>query len=327
MSHPEYYGGPDWWGRFFSIGALCVAVAAVYLVYEQRQQSLPREEQLNQFNAGMDQWQQLATTEIAAIRSAGEEAIASERTRMQQLYAELKRQGRTGDLQLATENRPVDDETDPMDISRESSEDTDTDNSVADPNGLFARDSTSDPSGSDPTTEGEAGTTEQDLDASLAQNDDESVADDQPSLPLAMGPKLMVVRRAMRVTDDQLSRALVANSGNEVAEIREVYFVPMEEVRILAEIGKRPDESAQVARVAFGRTDNSSTLGDAHGAYRRVLSEPLRIAPGDEVEIDIEIGNRDHRGWGLLGELTLIGDKDQLTLEQTTAIFRDVSSL
>ena len=95
MSRAEYYGGPDWWGRFISFGSLLVALAAVYFVWDLRQQALSREEQMNQFNAGLDQWQQLANDEITAIRTEGERAIQEERTRLNELYADLDRRATT----------------------------------------------------------------------------------------------------------------------------------------------------------------------------------------------------------------------------------------
>ena len=274
---------------------LVAAIGSLYLVKEQSKETLSRDEQLAHFNASLDNWDRQAREEISAMREAGQQELTMQRQRVDDLVAQLRdSESSVGQVDLS----------DTMSSVAATPPPSSPDRSVADPNGLFSldRDSQSD---------------------SSAMPEDQENASELGESSQQKGPQLAVVTRAFRSPEGQLTRAVIRNSGNQAAMIDEVSFVPQQEVRVPAAVGERPEtSSAGLLLIAFAATDNSSQHKGSHGAYRRLLSEPLKLEPGEEFEIDVEIQNREHAGWGLMGELTVVSGADTLTLEQATAVFR-----
>jgi hypothetical protein len=124
--------------------------------------------------------------------------------------------------------------------------------------------------------------------------------------------ELIEVYAVLRVDDLETRPTLIVrNRGTAPARITHVRFEPtidFDQVPLLVAGRDFGSTSPDRLVVRFTSADNLAANPDMHGAYERALDQPFEIAADQEVQIQVVIANRDHRGFGLRGRCLLLGD-------------------
>ena len=299
------HGGPDWFGRLMSFGALAVAAASLYYTYTLQNGELPFAKKSAGGGVAKAGFENPLDSIVPPNDADGAEATPNPTTENDSASGQ-----ETGDEGSASGD------LDSMLGAATTSTDDLADNSGA-VDDAPVKDA---PVKDAPVDDGlvDDGL----VDDGLVENVDDPL-DDPIESPRA---SLIAVRTAFRPSGDiDAATVTVRNTGNAAAMITQLTFEPGESINVPIGAATRPSWGATNDTQLVLRlddSDNQSQISGKHGDYLRRLEPSYYVGAGNAADIKLAINNDEHLGYGLRGRLKVeIANGDPVIIDDVAIAF------